>query len=144
MTPKRTQKSDFNVDLCFPRFFNSKIRLRAKVWDTLLHIVHTKLLWPAADSIIRDLIKRLIRSRIIESAAYCNQILMPLILPQNYKTIWVSWTVIVITVMLAQSDPVKRWTQYLQMAIKFSNWKLHLRFGRTVENIIFGNFKENN
>jgi hypothetical protein len=54
---------------------------------------------------------RLIRSRIIESAAYCNQILQVLLqLNWAQKNVdYLNHSVIVITFMLAQSNPVKQW-----------------------------------
>jgi hypothetical protein len=55
-------------------------------------------------------VRRLIGSRIIESAAYCNQIIgIPL---AHKKCRFFNHSVIVITFILAQSNPIKRRTLY--------------------------------
>ncbi len=60
-------------------------------------------------------VRCLIRSLIIESAAYCNQILLiPLCTYIVHKKVGkLNHSVIVITFKLAQSDPIKRRTLYI-------------------------------
>ncbi len=62
--------------------------------------------------IFQYIARRLIGSWIIESADYCNQILPALLYISNTQNTSVNSIIIVITFMLAQSDPIKRWTLY--------------------------------
>ena len=88
-----------------------KILLEGLVYDRVLGIVHklfhyTKLPVP----LFKYSARRLIGLQIWESAAYCDQILpMPLYLNRTqYPKTTCSYSVIVITFMLAQSDLFKR------------------------------------